>query len=343
MADENPNGAAPDASPRVPEFLPQVVNCKAEEDSVVRDFATAEGVALIAFIAPQVPVRISPIEEARAVIGLVDEFGVEALVGELQRAQVDRAYLLVNSPGGAMDSSYKIARAIRTALKEITTFVPHVAASGGTLLALMGDEIVMGPMSHLTPLDVQTLYRETRVSAASGRRFYNRARTWFERRTPEETPYPQRALTDKMDPYVMEQWEGTQGAMLDYTREILELSGYDPEVSGGIATELVWGYPIHPYVINADKAGKLGLRVKDSSQFPQTWDVMRHWLGDYLIERQATHCIRFVLPETGTARKAVAAKRSTARAPRANPTRRPTVKSKSVRKTKSRVASRRKR
>ncbi|MHC1636528.1 MAG: SDH family Clp fold serine proteinase [Candidatus Methanospirareceae archaeon] len=38
---------------------------------------------------------------------------------------------------------------------DITVFVPHIAASGGTLIALVGNEIVMGDMSTLTPIDVQ--------------------------------------------------------------------------------------------------------------------------------------------------------------------------------------------
>ena len=35
-----------------------------------------------------------------------------------------------------MDSSYKIALAVRETLDEVTSFVPHVAASGGTLLTM---------------------------------------------------------------------------------------------------------------------------------------------------------------------------------------------------------------
>jgi Serine dehydrogenase proteinase len=242
------NGKVP---PAVPEFLPQIINCHEEKDPAVVEFATREKTALVAFIAPQVPVRIFPADTVSASIGLLEEFGVEALVNKLRETGVERAYLLVNSPGGQMDSSYKIALAVREALSEVTTFVPHVAASGGTLLAVAGNEIVMGPMSHITPLDSQVRFNRAWISAASGTRFYQRAIDWFEKKTPEEAPYPQRALTEKLDPYLMEEWRGVLAAMTDYVTEILTLSGYkDAEA---IAGKLVMGYPTHAYVLNKNR------------------------------------------------------------------------------------------
>ncbi|MGQ9631484.1 MAG: SDH family Clp fold serine proteinase [bacterium] len=184
------------------------MNVKLEEDERVVKLAEDKNIALIAFIAPYVAVRVSPVEEARALIGLPDEFGIEALIELLYEADVKNAYLLVNSPGGAMNSTYKIAKAIRSALGNIITFVPHIAASGGTLLALTGNKIVMGSMSHLTPLDVQIHYKGTTVSAATFMRFFSRASKWFERITPEEAPYPHKALADKLDPFLMEEWSG---------------------------------------------------------------------------------------------------------------------------------------
>jgi hypothetical protein len=285
--------------PSVPEFLPDVINCKAEDDPIVTGLAERANAALIAFIAPRVPVRISPTQSVSVSIGLLDEFGVEALVNKLAEAKVNRAYLLVNSPGGAMGSSYKIALAVRQALKHITTFVPHVAASGGTLLTLTGNEIYMGPMSHITPLDTQIYWDGAYVSATSSRRFYQRAVEWFEKITPDEAPYPQRSLTEKLDPYLMEEWSGVIETMTDYVKEVLTLSGYG-DAAPQIAERLVNWYPTHSYVINKKKAQGLGLNVKDASEDNDAWMVMRYWLSKYLIEQEMTHCIRFVIPDGGS-------------------------------------------
>jgi ATP-dependent protease ClpP protease subunit len=280
----------------IPELFIGMANAKPEEDEIVCNWANETGVALIAFISPYVYVRVSPIESVAASISLADEFGVETVVNELRKANIKKAYLLVNSLGGAMGSSYKIARALRMCLDEITVFVPHIAASGGTLLALTGNRIVMGPMSHITPLDVQIGYKGANISMATFQRFFVRASRWFERVTPEEAPYPQRAMADMLDPFIMEEWSGIMSTAVEYVDEILKLSGYKEHK--GIAETLVAGFPTHAYVITPDKGKDMGLNIEDSSKFDEEWKIMRYWLGKYLMEEATTHCIRYAIPKT---------------------------------------------
>jgi len=94
--------------------------------------------------------KSSPIETA---INIVQE-----------KTDAKKLLLLVNSSGGLVQSSYKIARALRKAFSEIIVFVPHIAASGGTLLALTGNQIVMGVMSQLSPLDPQATVGDGAIS-----------------------------------------------------------------------------------------------------------------------------------------------------------------------------------
>ena len=49
----------------------------------------------------------------------------------------------------------QIARAIKAHPGKVTVFVPIYAMSGGTLLALAADEVVMGEFSVLGPVDPQ--------------------------------------------------------------------------------------------------------------------------------------------------------------------------------------------
>ena len=153
----------------------------------------------------------------------------------------------------------------------------------------------MGPMSHITPLDTQVRFRGTFLSAASSQRFYQRAVDWFEKKTPEEAPYPQRALTEKLDPYLMEEWIGILTAMQEYVAEVLGKTGY--KNAAQIAARLVTKYPTHSYVLNGTKAKAAGLNVISSNERPDAWKVMRYWLSKYLIEQQMTHCIRYVIPD----------------------------------------------
>jgi ClpP class serine protease len=63
--------------------------------------------------------------------------------------------LVLHTPGGLVLASLQIARAIHAHPGKVTIFVPHYAMSGGTLIALAGDEIVMSPHAVLGPVDPQ--------------------------------------------------------------------------------------------------------------------------------------------------------------------------------------------
>lgn len=63
--------------------------------------------------------------------------------------------LIIHSPGGIVLAATQIARAIRRWPGKVTVFVPHYAMSGGTLIALAADEIVMAEHAVLGPVDPQ--------------------------------------------------------------------------------------------------------------------------------------------------------------------------------------------
>jgi ClpP class serine protease len=63
--------------------------------------------------------------------------------------------LLVHSPGGLVLAAEQIARALHRHPARVTVIVPHYAMSGGTLLALAADEILMDENAVLGPVDPQ--------------------------------------------------------------------------------------------------------------------------------------------------------------------------------------------
>lgn len=63
--------------------------------------------------------------------------------------------LILHTPGGLVLASLQIARAIRAHPGKVTVFVPHYAMSGGTLIALAADQIVMSEHAVLGPVDPQ--------------------------------------------------------------------------------------------------------------------------------------------------------------------------------------------
>jgi ClpP class serine protease len=63
--------------------------------------------------------------------------------------------LILHTPGGLVLAAMQIARAVEAHPGKVTVFVPVYAMSGGTLIALAADEIVLGEFSVLGPIDPQ--------------------------------------------------------------------------------------------------------------------------------------------------------------------------------------------
>ena len=81
--------------------------------------------------------------------------------------------LILHTPGGLVLAAGQIAHALRHHKGKVTVFVPHYAISGGTLIAMAADEIVMDANAVLGPAD---------PNSASGRRTPS-LRSWS-RRSP---------------------------------------------------------------------------------------------------------------------------------------------------------------
>jgi ClpP class serine protease len=63
--------------------------------------------------------------------------------------------LILHTPGGLVLASEQIASALCKHPSRVTIFVPHYAMSGGTLIAMAADEIVMDENAVLGPVDPQ--------------------------------------------------------------------------------------------------------------------------------------------------------------------------------------------
>ncbi|HKR80105.1 MAG TPA: ATP-dependent Clp protease proteolytic subunit [Nitrospira sp.] len=63
--------------------------------------------------------------------------------------------VILHTPGGLVLAALQIARAISRRKGKVTVLVPHYAMSGGTLIALAANEIVMSPHAVLGPVDPQ--------------------------------------------------------------------------------------------------------------------------------------------------------------------------------------------
>ena len=80
----------------------------------------------------------------------------EAILRAIRLTDDDRPIdLILHTPGGLVLAAEQIARALIDHKGQVTVFVPHYAMSGGTLIALAADAIVMDQHAVLGPVDPQ--------------------------------------------------------------------------------------------------------------------------------------------------------------------------------------------
>ncbi len=63
--------------------------------------------------------------------------------------------LVLHTPGGLVLASEQIACALKRHKGKVTVFIPHYAMSGGSLIAMAADEIMMDPNAVVGPVDPQ--------------------------------------------------------------------------------------------------------------------------------------------------------------------------------------------
>lgn len=289
----------------IPKGLRKFVDTKIEKDEALQALCDKKNVVLLAFIGSYIPRKYNPVSSGSATISIVDEFGMEEALKDIQNSilniKTKKAYLLINSLGGGVSSSFKIAQAIRDAFDDITVFIPHIAASGGTLLALTGNKIRMGIMSQLTPVDPQRPYgNHGFVSVNSISRAKKRLDKKFEKQQEQEIGYPDRHMVDMIDPVVYEEFYGLRKASEEYLSTILKKTGYDKLDIERIVQILIFDLPAHSFVIDKNLAEEIGLKVSSDDEDLEEWDLMRDWFAKYVGEETDRHFIRYCVPKTNT-------------------------------------------
>jgi ClpP class serine protease len=100
-------------------------------------------------------------EESVSLLGIpvakyIDVDDAEVVLRAIRLTPEDKPIdIILHTPGGLVLAASQIAHAVQKHKGKITVFVPHYAMSGGTLVALAADEIVMDPNAVLGPVDPQ--------------------------------------------------------------------------------------------------------------------------------------------------------------------------------------------
>ncbi|WP_457556195.1 SDH family Clp fold serine proteinase [Candidatus Pyrohabitans sp.] len=152
--------------------------------------------------------------------------------------------LIVHTPGGLVLAASQIARAVKEHPAKTTVIVPHYAMSGGTLIALAADEILMDPNAVLGPVDPQI--REFPA--------------------PSILKAVEQKGADKVKDETLIMADLANKAISQIQNLVFELlrDKYGEEKAEELARALTEGRWTHDFPITCDVASQLGLRVSTS-------------------------------------------------------------------------------
>jgi ClpP class serine protease len=161
--------------------------------------------------------------------------------------------VILHTPGGLVLAASQIADALRAHESKVTVFVPHYALSGGTLLALAAEEIVMAPHAVLGPVDPQL---GQHPAASLLRVVDQKPIAEIDDQTLIEADQARKAIA-QVEKFVRSLLERTMG-----------------EKAQELAHLLASGTWTHDYPITVSEARELNLRV--STEMPQeVYDLMQ--------------------------------------------------------------------
>jgi ClpP class serine protease len=152
--------------------------------------------------------------------------------------------LILHTPGGLVLASEQIANALVSHRAKVTVFVPHYAMSGGTLLAIAADEIVMAPHAVLGPLDPQvgqfpavSILRAVARKESSGKDIDDQ--TLILADVAEKAQHQVHALVER----------------------VLVRNAWEPARAAAVANAFTDGRWTHDYPITVEEAREIGLPV----------------------------------------------------------------------------------
>jgi len=129
------------------------------------------------------------------------------------------------------------------------------------LVAISANEIIMGDISRLSPIDPyyregdRIMYPKAIISALGALEGY------FSKIGEEEAPYPYKILAERLDPEIIDRANRLLNLARIYASELLTSAGYKNEEVERIITGLIDETTIHEEALTLEKLKAISLKV----------------------------------------------------------------------------------
>jgi len=178
-----------------------------------------------------------------------------------------KMYLFIKSSGGNGQASLRIVNLLRQYCDELIALIPLECASAATMVTLGANEIHMGPMAYLTPVDTSLTHSLSPIDRDNDRvsvsldELTRVVRLWqAQNGSAKENPYQE--LFQHVHPLVIGAVDRAESLSIMLCKELLAYHIQDEGVAEEIAAALNAKYPSHGYPILYEEAKRIGLKAQ---------------------------------------------------------------------------------
>ena len=199
--------------------------------------------------------------------------------------------LILHTPGGEVAATESIINYIKSKFPKVRVIVPQLAMSGGTMIACVGNEIIMGNHSSLGPVDPQF----GNMPAHGVIEEFNRAHTEIKEDTSKLAVW--QFILQKYNPSFI----GECIKAVDWSRQILEQNlkdrmGKKPSEVKKISDELC-DHSVslsHARHLNKEKCKEIGLNIVDLETDQKLQDLILSYHHSVMITFSSTPAIKII-------------------------------------------------
>jgi hypothetical protein len=178
----------------------------------------------------------------------------------------EKIYLFIKSSGGNGQASLRLVNLLRQYCDKVIAVIPLECASAATMITLGANEIYMGPMAYLTPVDTSLTHALSPIDRDNDRvsvsldELTRVVRLWQSQKSDKsENPYQQ--LFQHVHPLVIGAVDRAESLSIMLCKELLAYHIKDEKTQDRIANALNAKYPSHGYPILFEEAKRVGLKV----------------------------------------------------------------------------------
>jgi len=208
-----------------------------------------------------------------------------------------RLDLILNTDGGFLTSARRIALLLREYADQLNILVPYRARSAGTLLCLSANELILGPLAELSPIDpiIRAGKKSVQdspddISSEDIRAFRTMAEEWFDLHSEENRMQVFALLSQRFFPTTLSSFFRADKYIRKIGVELLQnqLPKATVDQRAQIIDQLISNYTEHLHGFTRTEVQQLGLQARfaSSQEEPLLHEIWRR-CNQYMNEQRS--------------------------------------------------------